>query len=91
MKYALRQLARPLGVKSPRERASLQSSGENAKTGPPWKEKKKKNSPAAALSLLSSLSSFFAPSFSPSFQKNFQAAMINDEGQVVDLYIPRKW
>jgi len=54
-------------------------------------EGKKKNSPAAALSLLSSLSSFFAPSFSPSFQKNFQAAMINDEGQVVDLYIPRKW
>jgi hypothetical protein len=53
--------------------------------------RKKKNSPAAALSLLSSLSSFFAPSFSPSFQKNFQAAMINDEGQVVDLYIPRKW
>jgi len=90
MKYALRQLARSLGVKSPRERASLQSSGEKVKTVRLGREKKK-NSPAAALSLLSSLFSSLAPSFFPVFSKNFQAAMINDEGQVVDLYIPRKW
>ena len=73
--------------KSPFSRVPLKQAKKSAAVSP--KKKKKEN--ISPLTVFLSLVLLFAPSFFPFVFSNFQAAMINDEGQVVDLYSPRKW